>query len=418
MGLFDVIEDKIFDIHWHFTVERDARKSMKRFSDTMDKAITTLNEVVDKTPDTNHGDTREEEYSNEIGRKEQTISVHNDLQRLEMRDKTAILAVLVKLMAAKKPTDQQRDYFRMLKNFLDVQELPTLVPYLPRCSQEMQKSLFQIITEFLCVEKAGEDSITIRFAAEDDQESSEALFRKLRKKAGIRYEKIGKEELSGEDVLCALQIPPEEKEAMVFQTLELCFHAGAEGMIEQYSSAVENDDPGEGTSGQFPICSFEQWEQIQYELIAQDLLDSIYDSDYAEESAYKEEKAALWEEMREDLEKERYTEAEVTDQLEKNGLYIDLMRKEYEIKKEIQDMIDADPNWQETLKQQGTALYNKIEELQNYLNEGDERRYKTWMDCISKEQLTEDELWEKASQIGLIPDAEKVSRIREALREQ
>lgn len=51
MSLFDVIDDALFDIHWHFTVERDVNKSMKRFGDTMDKAIKVLDDIADGSED-------------------------------------------------------------------------------------------------------------------------------------------------------------------------------------------------------------------------------------------------------------------------------------------------------------------------------------------------------------------------------
>ena len=51
MSLIDFIEDKIFDIHWYFTVERDFNKSLKEFNDTMDEAIAKLNAAAARIPD-------------------------------------------------------------------------------------------------------------------------------------------------------------------------------------------------------------------------------------------------------------------------------------------------------------------------------------------------------------------------------
>lgn len=51
MSLFDWIDGKLFDIHWHFTEERELRKSQEQFVDTMDQAIETLNAIVAGTSD-------------------------------------------------------------------------------------------------------------------------------------------------------------------------------------------------------------------------------------------------------------------------------------------------------------------------------------------------------------------------------
>lgn len=418
MSLFDVIEDKVFDVHWYFTTERPIRKSMKRFGDTMDQAIAILNEAAAKEPGLDNGNSPDGDSDREMGMETQAMSVDNGIHQLGMQEKTAILAVLVKLMAAKRPADKQREYFQVLKNHFGVRELPTVVPYLPRCSEAMQECLFQIITEFLCVAEEKDDDVVIRFMFHDDNPdaASESVFRKLRRKAGIHYGKAGEKILSGEDVLCALQIDLEAKKAMAFKTLELYHSLGAEGIKGQYPPVAGTSDQEKEMQGQLPVCSFEQWEKIQYELLAQDLLDSIYEDDYAAEMEYKAALEALWEKLQKGFEDGQYTEADVAGRLAENGIYIDLMKKEHDARQEIAALTNSDPGWQDSLKKEGSALCMETEELQRILDEGDERRYRAWIDCISKEQLTEDELWEKAVQIGLIPDAEKVLRLREELR--
>lgn len=342
-----------------------------------------------------------------------------EMYKMSRQDKEIILSVMVKLMDEQRPTERQREYFHAVKKHLGVVGLPTQVPNLMRCSRDVHRCLFKVITEFVCLQQDVKKGVIIRYANKattgDPRDLGKPVFDKLRRKTRIRHYLTKQNVLSGEDVLQVLHVDVQSKSHIVHETLELYERDGSEGLINQYIDSNEKNEGLEELQRESLICSYEEWEKLQYEFLAQELLDSIYDRDYKEEEAYREELSALWKKLQKAFKEEHVTEEAATKLLEKNGIYIDLLRKEQEIKREIKELIDIDPDWQENLKRRGSNLYMKVEELQSVAEQGDDRRYQSWLDCISHGVLDEEQLWNKATEIGLIPDVEKVLRLQNEL---